>query len=332
VRVIELVAPGHLQLAERETPVPGPGEVRIAVSLAGICGTDMEFYAGRRSAGTPFILGHECSGQIDAVGPGVADWETETAVTVRPNFGCGTCAFCEQERDNICPNGRGLGVTIDGCLAEFIVAPARYVWRVPDGMNLETAALIEPTAVAERAVRQAGPIAGCRVLILGAGTIGLLALQAAVRAGADVTIVDPMPERRRWAMELGASSAVEPSCGAGEPREFDVVIETAGVAQTVPVAVERVRPGGRVVLTGIPMDDASVGTRWIVWRELEVVGSFIYESSDFARASDRLASGEIRALDLVTGRYPIDRAAEAFESVSRHEGMKVLIRMSEEES
>jgi len=332
MKVVELVAPGHLKLAERAEPTPGPGEVRIALSCVGICGTDMEFYAGRRSAGTPFILGHECSGRVDAVGPGVEDWETGTAVTVRPNFGCGTCALCGDGRENICPNGRGLGVTIDGCLAESIVVPARTMWRVPEGMDLETAALIEPAAVAERAVRRAGPLTGRRVLILGAGTIGLFAVQAATLAGADVTVVDPIEERRRWASTLGATRVEAPVSERDGPAEFDAVIETAGVAQTVPAAVARARPGGRVVLTGIPMDEATVGTRWIVWRELEVIGSFIYELSDFARASNRLASGEMCALDLVTARYPVDRVGEAFETVSRREGMKVLIRMAEEES
>jgi len=332
MKVVELVAPGHLKLAERDAPAPGPGEVRIAVSNVGICGTDMEFYAGRRSADIPFILGHECSGRIDAVGPGVADWETGTAVTVRPNFGCGACTLCDDGRENICPNGRGLGVTMDGCLAELIVVPARYAWRIPKGMDLETAVLIEPAAVAERAVRRAGPMAGRRVLILGAGTIGLLATQAATLAGAKVTVIDPIEDRRRWASALGAARVEDLGNGEDGPSDYDAVIETAGVARSVPAAVKRVRPGGRVVLTGIPMDDATVGTRWIVWRELEVVGSFIYDLSDFARASDRLASGEVCALDLVTGRYPVDRVAEAFESVSRHEGMKVLIRMAEEES
>ena len=332
MKVVELVAPGRLQLAERPAPELGSGEVRIAVSHVGICGTDMEFYAGRRSAGSPFILGHECAGRIDAVGPGCGDWETGTAVTVRPNFGCGRCALCGAGRDNICSNSRGLGVTVDGCLAEFIVAPERYVWRVPDGMSLETATLIEPTAVAERAVRRAGMLGGRRVLILGAGTIGLLALQSASLAGAEVTVADPIPKRREWAKTLGASHVEEAGDGAPDDAAFDVVIETAGVSRTVPPAIERARPGGRVVLTGIPMDEASVGTRWIVWHELEVVGSFIYDLTDFARASDRLAFGEIDALSLVTGRFPVERAGEAFESVARREGMKVLLRMTEEEN
>jgi len=333
MKTVELVAPKRLELAGRNDPRPGPGEVRIAVSVVGICGTDMEFYRGRRTPpDARFVLGHECSGRIDAIGPGVADWEIGTAVTVRPNFGCGDCPLCREGRDNVCPNGRGLGVTIGGCLAEFVVVPARYVWRVPDGMDLETAALIEPTAVAERAVRRAGAVSGRCVLVLGAGTIGLLVLQVASRLGAEVSVVDPVPERRRRAAELGAVCATDPGDERSATGRFDVVIETAGVPETVSAAVERVKPCGRVVLTGIPMDPASVATRWIVWRELELVGSFVYELSDFARASERLASGEVRACDLITGRYPLDGAAEAFASVERREGLKVLINLREEAS
>ena len=331
MKAVELVAPQRLRVTARDLPQPGPCEVRIAVSHVGICGTDMEFYGGRRAAGYPFVLGHECSGRIDAVGRDMTDWEVGTLVTLRPNFGCGTCAFCLDGRDNICPSSRGLGVTIDGCLAEYIVVPARYVWRVPAGMDVETAALIEPVAVAERAVQRAGPLAGRSVLILGAGPIGLFALQIAKLAGAEVRVADPVASRRQWASNLGAVCAFDPTTDEMKSERFDVVIETAGVPETVSVAVDRARPGGRIVLTGIPMKAASVETRWVVWRELQMVGSFIYELADFARACDRVARGEIRALDLVTARFSVDRAAEAFEAEASRDGLKVLIKMREEE-
>jgi 2-desacetyl-2-hydroxyethyl bacteriochlorophyllide A dehydrogenase len=330
MRTVELVAPERLQLTERADPEPGPEEVRIAVSTVGVCGTDMEFYRGRRSAGYPFVLGHECAGRIDALGAGVTDWEIGSPVTVRPNFGCGTCPLCTEGRDNLCPGGRGLGVTIDGCLSEYIVAPACYVWPVPEGMDLETAALIEPAAVAERAVCRAGSIAGRRLLVLGAGSIGLLTLQIAAVAGAEVTVVDPIVSRRRRALDLGAANALASSSEAGRER-FDVVIETAGVPEAVNAAIEHARPGGWIVLTGIPMDPAAIETKWVVWRELKLIGSFIYEASDFACASDRIARGEIRALDLVTDRFPLVRAAEAFRRAADRQGLKVLITIREEE-
>lgn len=330
MKTVELVAPEQLRIAERETPEPGSGEVRIAVTQVGICGTDMEFYRGRRSAGYPFVLGHECAGRIDATGDGVSDWPLGTQVTVRPNFACGVCELCIEGKDNICPSGRGLGVRIDGCMAEFIIAPARYVWPIPEGMDAQTAAMIEPAAVAERAVRRAGTIAGRRVLILGAGTIGLLALQIAAIGGAEVSVADPIADRRRWGVDLGATHAFDPTQGELGGETFDLVIETAGVPGAAQAAVEHAKPGGWVVLTGIPMDATSLETKWIVWRELKLVGSFIYDATDFARASERIQSGELRARELVTDTYPLDRVADAFRAVAEHRGLKTMIRISEE--
>lgn len=329
MKAVELVAPRDLRLTERETPEPGPNEVRLAVSHVGICGTDLEFYRGRRSAGYPFVLGHECAGRVDAVGRGAEAWTAGTPVTVRPNFGCGTCAYCRAGRENVCPDGRGLGVTIDGCLAEFVVVPARYLWRIPDGMDLETAALIEPTAVAERAVRRAGSIGGRRLLVLGAGSIGLLATRIATLGGAEVAVADPVAGRRSRALAFGASRTFDSDAAELQEETFDVVIETAGAPAAASAAVERVRPGGRIVLTGIPMDPAPLATRFVVWRELELVGSFIYETDDFERACDRIARGEIAARDVVTDRFDLGRVGEAFERAAGGESLKVLIEMTE---
>jgi len=330
MKTVELVAPEELRIVERDDPTPGPGEIRIAVSTVGICGTDMEFYRGRRSAGYPFVLGHECGGRIDAIGEGLSEFTLGTPVTVRPNFGCGVCTYCREGRDNICPDGRGLGVRIDGCLAEFVVAPARYVWPIPEGMSAQTAAMIEPSAVAERAVRQAGTIAGRRLLILGAGTIGLLALQIAVVGGADVSVADPLADRRQWAIDMGASRSFDPVAGELEGEAFDLVIETAGVPGAAQTAIEHARPGGWVVLTGIPMDATSLETKWIVWRELKLVGSFIYDAGDFARACQRIVDGELRADDLVTDSYPLDGVTEAFRAAADQRGLKTMIRIREE--
>jgi 2-desacetyl-2-hydroxyethyl bacteriochlorophyllide A dehydrogenase len=332
--VTQLVAPHEMILAERRAPEPGVGEVRIAVHVVGICGTDMEFYSGRRENGYPFILGHECAGTIDALGTGVTGWNLGDRVTVRPNFGCGVCDRCHEGRTNICPNSRGLGVTIDGCLAETIIAPAEYVFKLPQGIGFEEGALIEPMAVACRAVRRADVMNHHRVLILGAGAIGLFAVQWAVHEGAEVTVCDPIPERLALARQFGATETVQSVTDLATPSgmNFDAVIETAGISQTVPTAVTRTRPGGRVVLTGIPMDSAQVETKWIVWRELEIVGSFIYEATDFSRAAKGIRDEIVRALDVVTHRFPFACTADAFELIADRGGLKALINIRQEEA
>ena len=332
MRTVELTAPHRLELTERDDPRPGPGEVRIAVHSVGICGTDLDFYRGRRPTVYPFVLGHECSGRIDMVGSGVTGLRIGSRVTVRPNFGCGTCELCKEGRDNICPNSRGLGVTIDGCLAEYIIAPADYVWPLPEGMSLETGSLIEPVAVAERAVRRAGDIAGRRVVVIGSGPIGLFALQIAKANGGEVTVIDPVPERLERAKDLGAEGVYPPSAvsAADDARGFDAVIETAGVAETVPLAIDLLRPGGRVVLTGIPMEAAPLATRFVVWRELELVGSFTYTKEDFERASDRIRDNDIEGVGLITHRFDLKRASDGFAVAADRGGLKVIIKVREE--
>ena len=172
---------------------------------------------------------------------------------------------------------------------------------------------------------------GFCLLVLGAGPIGLLALQIAALAGAEVSVADPVSERRRWALDLGAASSFDPGSDEMKDERFDVVIETAGAPEAVSGAVEHARPGGWIVLTGIPMDACAIETKWVVWRELKLVGSFIYEPTDFGRACDRIARGELRALDLVTDRFPIERATEAFRAAVGRRGLKVLIKVREEE-
>ena len=328
--VAQLVAPHQIEISERRAPEPGDGEVRIAVHVVGVCGTDMEFYSGRRTNGYPFVLGHECAGTIEALGSNVASWQVGDRVTVRPNFGCGTCDRCREGRDNICAHSRGLGVTIDGCLVEFVIAPARYVFALPDGMSFDAGALIEPLAVAGRAVRRADLTRGQRVLMIGAGTIGLLATRCAVLEGADVTVCDPIPERLELAKRFGAQRTMTDEAALGEPGTFDAVVETAGVSATVPLAVRHARPGGRVVLTGIPMNPASVETRWMVWRELEIHGSFIYDAGDFAHASEQIHDGRVPALNLVTDRFPLEQAADAFDRIAHRDGLKALITIRQE--
>jgi len=338
MKTVELTGPHRLTVTERADPQPSRGEVRIAVHYVGICGTDMDFYRGRRPTAYPFVLGHECSGRIDEVGEGVTGLEVGTPVTVRPNFGCGTCELCRAGRDNICPNSRGLGVRIDGCLAEYIIAPAPYVWPLPPGMALETGSLIEPVAVAERAVQRAGEITGRRMVILGGGPIGLFALQIAASRGGEVTMIDPIPERLNWAKDLGARHVIDASAEDALPSArgltadlgFDIAIETAGVVETIPLAIGLLRPGGRIVLTGIPMETAPVETRFIVWRELELVGSFTYTKEDFERASEEIAAGKIKATDLVTQRFDLEDASEAFSLVADRGGLKVIIRIRKE--
>jgi threonine dehydrogenase-like Zn-dependent dehydrogenase len=167
---------------------------------------------------------------------------------------------------------------------------------------------------------------------VGAGTIGLLATRCASLKGAEVTVCDPIAERLGVAKHLGACTTATDEASLGEGESFDAVIETAGVSQTVPLAVRHARPGGRVVLTGIPMDPANVETRWIVWRELEIHGSFIYDEADFARAAERIHDGSVDALGLVTDRVPLKRAADAFERIAHRKGLKALIKIREEDN
>jgi 2-desacetyl-2-hydroxyethyl bacteriochlorophyllide A dehydrogenase len=296
-------------------PTAGAGEVLVRVGAAGICGTDYRIWTGERRVPYPLIPGHEFIGDVVAVGAGVTRVAPGSRVAVEPNWGCGACDLCREGRENLCLARTAVGIDRDGGFAELAVLPERACWPAPAALPSDVLLFAEPLAVVTRAVGRAAPRPGETAAVVGAGTLGLLALQLLRARGCRVLVVGRTDRRLGLARELGAESTVT---GSGEAvadaaRRFagrdgvDLVIETAGTAEAVELSVGQVgfvRPGGRVVLTGLPHDPARIDFFWVVRREIDIRGSMIYRD-EFGEAVALLAGGGIRVEALLTHRFPL---------------------------
>ena len=315
MRAAVLTGPRAFRFDTVRDPAVGAGEVLVRVGAAGICGTDYRIWTGERRVRYPLIPGHEFIGDVVAVGRDVTRVSPGDRVAVEPNWGCGSCDLCREGSGNLCLARTAVGIDRDGGFAELAVLPERACWPAPAGLAADVLLFAEPLAVVARAVGRAAPRAGETAAVVGAGTLGLLALQLLRARGCRVLVVGRTGRRLGLARALGADSTV---VGAGEAvadaaRRFagrdgvDLVVETAGTAAAVELSLGQVgfvRPGGRVVLTGLPHDPARVEFFWVVRREIDIRGSMIYQK-EFGEAVALLAGGGIRVDVLLTHRFPL---------------------------
>ncbi|RDG39581.1 zinc-dependent alcohol dehydrogenase, partial [Streptomyces corynorhini] len=236
-RSVVVDRPGVHRLVTGPEPVPGPGEVRVRVAAAGICMSDREVYDGRRDAAYvryPVTPGHEWAGTVDAVGEGVGR-ELIGRPTVAEGFrACGACDRCREGETSLCQSGyEETGFTLPGAFADHVVVPARLLHPLAEGADLRAAALLEPAAVVAAAVRAGRPEPGERIAVVGAGTLGLLAVQLlAASSPVELTVIDPRARRGERAREFGASGAGTPEEAEELHGRFDLVVETAGAPAT----------------------------------------------------------------------------------------------------
>ncbi len=317
-----LTAPRALRLQGVRDPVPGPGEVLVRVRAAGICGTDYRIWSGERPVAYPLIPGHEFIGDVADVGSGVTRVRPGDRVAVEPNWGCGRCALCGEGRGNLCLARVAVGIDRDGGFAELAVLPERACWPAPAGVPDDVLLFTEPLAVVVRAVARGAPGPGETAAVVGAGTLGLLAVQVLRRRGCRVLAVARSDRRLGLARALGADAAIATTDGAEAAAAarrlagrdgVDLAVETAGTAEAVELALGRqgfVRPGGRVILAGLPHAASRIEFFWVVRRELEIRGSMIYQD-EFRDAVALLSAGAIEVAPLLTHRFALaelDRA------------------------
>lgn len=330
MRALQLVAASTLEVVDLPLPSPGPGEVRLRVKACGICGSDlhgMDGSSGRRIP--PLVMGHEASGVIDAAGEGVTGWKPGDRVTFDSTVWCGECGYCREGRVNLCDARQVVGVACaefrrDGAFAECVTIPQRILHRLPDGLSFEEAAFAEPVGVALHAVRRAGDVGGTTVLVVGAGLIGLLVIQALKRAGAARVIAVDLDEGRlKLARELGADEVFR---GGSTPAllEVDLAMEVVGAAPTVDLALRAVRKGGRVVLVGNLSPAVPLPLQIVVTRELDVLGSCAI-AGEYPEALEAIASGSIRVKPLISASVDLEDGVTAFEKAKAPGALKVLV-------
>jgi len=321
-RAAVLTAPGTMVLQRREVPRPGAGEVLIRVRAVTVCGSDVHYYEHGRIGDfvvqAPLVLGHECSGTVVSHGPGAGRHPVGTLVAVEPGVPCGRCAQCRAGAYNLCQDVRFLATPpVDGAFTQYLVVHEDFLHAVPDGMDVVTAALVEPTAVAVWANRKAAVDPGDRVLVTGAGPIGLLcAAVASARGAADVVVSDVSEERLARAVEFGATRTVHARDLAGHAGTFTVLLECSGVEVALRNGLAGLSPAGRAVLVGMSADgNQSIPVGLVQSRELTLVGTFRYALA-YPEAIDLIRSGRVTPGPLVGARFDLDGAESALRASS----------------
>lgn len=312
-----------LAIQDVPVPFPGPGDVLIRIRACGICGSDLHaFHTGSRRHIPGIGPGHELAGEVAALGLGVVGPPVGTRVAVLAGRVCGTCDFCRAGKLQLCPRIAIAGGSYPGGMSEYFMAQAGYVYRVPEGMSWQVAALSEPCGVSLHAMKRAGLQRGQRVLVLGAGTIGLFAALVARDAGASrIGITARYPHQAAAARSLGATDVFDPEdVGRGSEaasEAWDIVVETVGgTAPTFQQATHLVASGGTIALVGVHTEPQTVNLVPIFAREINIVGCFGYDHvgprADYDETLALLAKYHDLVAPLVTHTYPLSRASEAF--------------------
>jgi 2-desacetyl-2-hydroxyethyl bacteriochlorophyllide A dehydrogenase len=333
-------APGSIEVQDVATPAPAAGEARVRVAFCGVCGSDLHRFRGD----LPLITvtpGHEISGVVDSVGPGVTTLSVGDRVCIEPIVPCGTCRYCSTGHHQLCTDSHVLAGDVDGGFAEYVVLPATMLHRLPGTIPLEQAALMEPLAVSVHAVRQGSIGPGSTVCVLGAGTIGLLALQAARANGAGkVLITAKRAHQAEAATALGADGVIAADADViAEVARFttgegvDCVIETVGGhAPTPELAMHIARKRGTIVIVGGFASPQPVDFRQLVLKELHIVGSHTYDYDphmrrDFEVSLGLVASGRVRLEPFTHHRFPLERIKDACEAaLGKHDRLlKALV-------
>jgi 2-desacetyl-2-hydroxyethyl bacteriochlorophyllide A dehydrogenase len=274
-------------------------------------------------------MGHEMSGEVVEVGPGVEDFRPGDRVCIEPLLVCGTCQYCRSGQYQLCRQRRLLGAPLPGGFARYVQAPAYCIYRLPDAIDFEVGSLVEPLAVAIHGLRLGGASVGERILVLGAGTIGLMAVVAAREMGAaSIAVCGRHEHQRKAALALGADAAVEDNpealaslSGSAWESPFDLVVEAVGGhADTISQAVNMARFGGRIAVVGLFTQPTALNAMSVMLKEMRLVGAMTYgragTRSDFALALEVAGRRATDLRSLVTHRFPLERTAEAFETAN----------------
>lgn len=319
---------GDVRVEDIPIPACGPGEVLVKVAYAGICGSDLHvFRKGMFVTCVPVTMGHEFSGTVLETGAGVSGFSTGDNVAGDPRVFCGKCRWCRQGKYNLCPGLGFIGEVSPGCFAEYIVLDHRRLLKVPSSVDLQTAALVEPLAVALHISQRGKFSEKDAVGIIGAGPIGLLtAIVAKAVPVKEVAVIDLSPARLELAKKIGADRVL--AAFPEDPGEqVDVAVEAAGVEAALAGALRWLRPEGRLVMAGLYEEKVWVEPNDVLVKELNITGINAYETSDLEKAVELLAGGKLDVTPVVSHVLPLQSAAEGFAMLTAPEkkASKVLL-------
>ena len=325
----------------RDVPMPQVGEndILVRVKAVGICGSDAHGYTGKTGRRIPpIIMGHEAAGVVEAVGKSARGIAVGERITFDSTVYCNQCQACRTGHVNLCENRMILGVSIpafrrDGCMAEYVVMPWWITYKLPQAVSFEEAALVEPAAVSMHAARITPIDVNDVVAVLGAGPIGLFALQAAkVKGAGKVVVLDLRDERLAVAKQLGADATINPGAGAVAEQmrkavgraDADAVLEAVGVPATVQMAFDLTKRGGHLTLIGNVTPKIEVNLQDLIMRELTIRGSFAI-AGEYRAVLDLIADGRIKAKPLISKMVPLSEGQQAFDTL--HTGDPTIMKI-----
>ncbi|KRE35266.1 NAD(P)-dependent alcohol dehydrogenase [Paenibacillus sp. Soil522] len=331
----------EIKIEEYPVPQIGPDEVLIKVMAVGICGSDLHYYShgriGKYVVDKPFILGHECAGDIAAIGSNVQRFQVGDRVAVEPGVTCGRCDACKEGRYNLCPDVEFLATPpFDGAFVQYIKIREDFVFAIPDELSYEEAALVEPFSVGIHAANRTGLQPGSTIAIMGMGPVGLMAVAAAKAYGAATIIVtDLEPLRLEAAKQMGATHII--NIREQDPLEeikritsgkgVDVAWETAGNPKALQSALGSLRRGGKLAIVGLPaQDEIPLNVPFIADNEVDIYGIFRYANT-YPKGINFLSSGIVDANKLITDKFALEQTQEAMERAlnQKSECLKIII-------
>ncbi|MDE2956269.1 MAG: zinc-binding dehydrogenase [Bacteroidota bacterium] len=336
------VAPGvgRIELREVPEPVPGPGQVKLKVRAAGVCGTDLHIYLDEFKSWPPVVLGHEVSGEVVELGLGVTSVQTGARVTSETYYStCESCRYCRSGHANLCLSRRSIGSAVNGAFTEYLIVPDRNLHILPREVPFDEGALTEPLACVVQGVQLMGPTvrAGDLAVIAGPGTIGLLTLQVIRSSGARVVVIGTEADKNRLevAKALGADQVLLAESEdvaaciqdlSTEGLGADVVYECSGAGAAAQDLLNLVRRRGRYVQVGLFGRPIAWDLDQVCYKELTVTGSNASTPESWIRAIDLMASGAVSMKPLITHRFVLNSWQAAFETFKGRSGIKMLFQ------
>lgn len=326
-----------LKVEDVPTPEAGSGQLLIKTSACGVCHTDLHYidHGVPTFKKPPLILGHEPSGTVAAMGKGVSGFKEGDKVLLPAVLTCGQCEYCRTGRENICLSMVMFGNNIDGAYAEYVIAPAKDTFHLPEEIPLQEGSIIaDAISTPFHAIKNRAQVKpGDKVVVLGCGGVGINVVQVAAAVGGSVIAVDISTEKLEWAKKLGADVTINPKEDENWARTVkkmtgggaDVAVEAIGNPTTIETAFNTLKTGGRLVVLGYTNKDISLNAGKIMFREMEIIGTLGCRPVDYPKLIELCRIGKIKVKELVTAKFPLEKINDAFNLLRKGEGLRSII-------
>jgi len=334
-----MTAPGEIEFRDVPVPKVKKGQVLVKIRRIGICGSDIHVYHGKHPyTSYPVVQGHEVSGEIVKLNNGGSNFKEGDKITIQPQVVCGECYSCKHGQNHICDNLKVMGFQTTGMASEYFAVDAEKVLKLPENINYDHGALVEPLAVAVHALKRGGDIKGRNVLVLGAGPIGNLVAQAANGIGAQSVMITEISDYRlNIARECGINYCLNSKIqDIGEELintfgkdKADLILECVGINTTTEQAIANARKGTDIIVVGVFAEKATVDLGLVQDRELRLIGTLMYQEEDYRKAIELIEESKVKLDPIITEHFPFEDYLEAYKYIEEKKDkiMKVMIKL-----